>query len=126
MTQLIPERESLTVEFKSDRERLADRDLVATVVCLANSEGGELYIGVEDDRTVTGLHAAHQNVTGLTAMIANLTIPPLTVRVEALDVQGVRVAKVTVPKSRQLVATSEGLLQRRRIKADGLPECVPL
>jgi ATP-dependent DNA helicase RecG len=126
MSRAIPERESLTVEFKSDRDRLPDRELVAAVVCLANTEGGELYIGVEDDGTVTGLHAAHRNVTGLTALIANLTVPPLTVRVEALEVEGHRVARVLVPKSRQLVATSEGLLQKRRIKADGLPECVPL
>jgi ATP-dependent DNA helicase RecG len=125
MTRLIPERESLTVEFKSDRDRLADRDLVAAVVCLANTDGGELYVGVEDDGTVTGVHAAHRNVTGLTAMIANTTIPPVSVRVEALDIGGQRVAKIMVPKSRQLVATSEGLLQRRRLKADGLPECVP-
>ena len=31
-----------------------------------------------------------------------------------------------VPKSWQLIATAEGLLQRRRLKADGTPECVPL
>jgi len=98
MTRPIPERESLTVEFKSDRDRLNDRDLIAAVVCLANTEGGELYVGVEDDGTVTGLHAAHGNVTGLTAMIASSTVPPLSVRVEALDVEGRRVAKVVVPK----------------------------
>jgi ATP-dependent DNA helicase RecG len=125
MTRIIPERESLTVEFKSDRDRLPDRDLVATVICLANTDGGELYVGVEDDGTVTGLHAAHRNITGMAALIANMTVPPLSVRVEALEVQGKRFARVTVPMSRQLVATSEGLLQRRRLKADGLPECVP-
>jgi ATP-dependent DNA helicase RecG len=125
MTRLIPEHESLTVEFKSDRDRLPDRELAAAVICLANTDGGELYVGVEDDGTVTGLHPAHGNVTGLTAMIANTTIPPVSVRVEALDIDGQRVAKILVPKSRQLVATSEGLLQRRRLRADGLPECVP-
>lgn len=126
MTSPIPERESLTVEFKSDRDRLADRELVAAVVCLANTEGGEIFVGVEDDGTVTGLHPAHQNPTRLGALIANLTSPPLSVRVEALDIEGTRIVKIAVPKSRQLVATAEGLLQRRRLKADGLPECVPL
>ncbi len=125
MARLIPQRESLTVEFKSDRSRLPDRDLVTAAVCMANTEGGEIYIGVEDDGTASGLHAVHQNITSLAALIANSTTPPLSVRVEALNVDGQRVAKVLVPKSRQLVATSEGLLQRRRIKADGLPECIP-
>ncbi len=125
MTRDIPERESLTVEFKSDRARLADRDLIAAVICLANTEGGELYLGVEDDGRVTGLHPVHQNLTGLTALIANLTSPPLTARVEAIDVEPHRIARISVPKSRQLVATSDGLLQRRRLRADGQPECVP-
>ena len=39
MRRGIPNNESLTVEFKSDRKKLPDRDLVAAVVCLANSEG---------------------------------------------------------------------------------------
>jgi ATP-dependent DNA helicase RecG len=73
MTRDIPERESLTIEFKSDRARLADRDIIAAVICLANTEGGEIYLGVEDDRWVTGLHPVPQNLTGLTALIANLT-----------------------------------------------------
>jgi len=125
MTGDIPDREDLKVEFKSDRARLNDRDLVATVVCLANTDGGDIYLGVEDDGTVTGLHPDHRNLTGMTALIANLTSPSVTVRVEAIDIEGVRIARVAVPKSRQLVATSDGLLQRRRLKADGLPECVP-
>ena len=83
----IPKRESLTVEFKSDRNRLNDRDLIAAVVCLANTDGGDLYLGIEDDGAVTGLHPAHQNLTGLTALIANLTSPPVTVRVEAMDIE---------------------------------------
>lgn len=122
---MLPSHESLTVEFKSDRDRLPDSELAAAVVCLANTDGGDLYIGIEPDGSVTGLHAAHQNVAGLAAMIANRTVPPLSVRVEAIDTRSGRVAKVMVPKSRQLVATSDGILQRRRIKADGTPECVP-
>jgi ATP-dependent DNA helicase RecG len=52
--------------------------------------------------------------------------PPLSVRVDVVEVAKLRVAKIMVPKSRHLVATAEGLLQRRRLKADGSPECVPL
>jgi len=52
----IPEKESLTSEFKSDRNRLPDLELVTAAVCLANTDGGEIYLGVEDDRTITGLH----------------------------------------------------------------------
>jgi len=117
--------ETLTVEFKSDVRPLSDRDLVAAVVALTNTEGGDLYLGIEDDSTVTGLHAHHRDSLGLSALIANRTNPPLSVRVEVLEYQGVSVARIRVPKSRQLVSTSEGLLQRRRLLANGKPEAVP-
>jgi hypothetical protein len=45
----LPSAETLTVEFKSDRKRLSDTDLVEALVCLANTEGGELWLGIEDD-----------------------------------------------------------------------------
>ena len=51
---LLAKGETLTVEFKSDVNRLPDRDLVAAVVAMANTEGGLILLGVEDDGTVTG------------------------------------------------------------------------
>ncbi|WP_293351561.1 MULTISPECIES: helix-turn-helix domain-containing protein [unclassified Microcoleus] len=80
MNRTIPEQESLTVEFKSDRTRLPDKDLIETVVCLANTDGGFIYLGVEDDGTVTGLHPQHQNLSTLAATIGNRTNPPVSVR----------------------------------------------
>jgi len=59
MNRTIPDSESMTVEFKSDRSRLPDRDLVTAVVCLANTEGGEIYLGVEKDGAITGLHPGY-------------------------------------------------------------------
>ncbi len=52
---LIEKGETLTVEFKSDRKCLADRDLMAAVVALTNTDGGVLLLGVEDDGKITGL-----------------------------------------------------------------------
>lgn len=40
MTQRLPPRETLTVEFKSDLKKLSGRDLIEALVCLANAEGG--------------------------------------------------------------------------------------
>lgn len=126
MGRPIPERESLTVEFKSDRERLPDQELVETAICLANAEGGQIYVGVENDGRVTGLHPVHDSVDGLSALIANRTVPSLSVQVTKLDVDGRAVARIDVPKSRAVVATSDGVVQRRRLLADGTPACVPM
>lgn len=125
MQDIIPNKESLTIEFKSDRHRLPDRELVEAVVCLCKSSGGEIYLGVENDGTPTGLHTEHRNLTGLAALIANKTIPPISVRVEPLEVQNILIAKITVPKSLRLVSTTDGVLQRRRVMADGKPQCIP-
>ncbi|NOY25731.1 MAG: ATPase, partial [Oligoflexia bacterium] len=122
---MIPSTESLTVEFKSDRRALPDRDLVEAVVCLANTEGGTLYLGIEDDGTPTGLHRRHLDVTGLGALVANRTVPPVAVQVERIEIDGVPVARIEIPKARQIVATTDGVTRRRRLRLDNTPECVP-
>ncbi len=122
----LPAAESLTVEFKSDRKRLPDDELVQALVCLANSEGGELWLGVEDDGTPTGLHPAHQSLDGLPALVAARTSPPLVVTVDALTVAGQPVARIVVGKAASEVATTAGVYVRRRLRHDGTPECVPL
>lgn len=121
----IPQQESLTIEFKSDRNCLPDSDLIAAVVCLANTEGGILYLGVEDNGTLSGLHSKHQNISQLSAFIANRTNPPISIRATVLQEEGHNIASIEVPKSPRLVATSDGLIQRRRLQADGTPQCVP-
>lgn len=104
---------------------LPEAELVEAVVCLANTDGGQIFLGVEKGVSVTGLHPDDVDLTGMAAMIASSTSPPLSVRVAGLGVEGKRIARIEVPRSTRLVATSKGLLQRRRIKADGTPECVP-
>ena len=83
----IPKRETMTVEFKSDRGNgYPDEALVDEIVGMANSEGGSLYLGVENDGAVTGLCDRHKDSIGLTAMIANKTRPSLSVRSEIISV----------------------------------------
>lgn len=39
MSAIIPDRESMTVEFKSDASPIGDDELLAAVVCMANADG---------------------------------------------------------------------------------------
>ena len=125
-TSCVPFAETLTIEFKSDRKRLPDDELVEALVCLANTEGGELWLGVEDDGTPTGLHETHQNLAGLPGLVAARTSPSLNVTVEAVALAGMRVARIVVDQSVSEVATTAGKYLRRRLKPDGSPECVAL
>ena len=76
---MLPKKETLTIEFKSDIKKLSDSEIFEAVVAFANTEGGELYLGIEDNGEVTGVHKAHENTTTVSAFIANNTVPPVSV-----------------------------------------------
>ncbi|MGE6690279.1 DNA glycosylase AlkZ-like family protein [Stutzerimonas stutzeri] len=126
MPQRLPPRETLTVEFKSDRRKLPDADLIEALVCLANAEGGELWLGVEDDGTPSGLHPDHHLLAGMAGMVTARTSPSLNVQAEAVELDGMTVARIQVPKAQGEVATTSGVYLRRRLKHDGTPECVAM
>lgn len=126
----IPREESLTIEFKSDvrrgKEGYSDDELVDEIVGMANTEGGILYLGVEDNGTVTGLLDKHKDPNGAAAMIANKTVPALSVRTEMIQIEDKEVMSIEVPESRVIVASSSGKILRRKLKADGSPENIPM
>lgn len=125
MTTVIPQKETLEIEFKSDIKKLHDSELIDAVVAFANTNGGDLYLGIEDDGCVTGLHPDHRDAIQVAAFIANKTIPPVSVRVESMEAEK-PILVIHVPRSRSVVASSSGKIQRRRIKADGTPENIPM
>ena len=125
MDRIIPSEETLTVEFKSDRKKLSDDELVEALIAFSNTEGGDLYLGVEDDGRITGRHETHKDFTQLSAFIANKTVPPVAVMVDQIDAE-LPVIKISVAKSRSIVATSSGKILRRRMKADNTPENIPM
>ena len=126
MPRTIPAKETLTVEFKSDIKKYSDSDLFEDVVAFANTDGGDLYLGVEDDGTITGVHKDHSNPITLGAYIANNTVPPISARTEILD-EDYPVLKISVPKSYGgIAATRSGKMLRRRMKSDNTPENVPM
>ncbi len=122
----IPLKEELTVEFKSDVKKYPDADLVDEIVGMANTKGGALYLGVEDDGKITGVHNAHRDVVGLSAFIANHTVPSIPVRADIIAEGGKDVLKIEIPKSRIVASASSGKMLKRRLKADGAPEVVPM
>ena len=117
--------ETLAIEFKSDVRGLPDRDLVAAVVAMANTEGGLILLGVEDDGSVTGVQPGHQDTIGLKALIANRTSPSVAISTEIIEQDQKKILGIIVPKSHSIVSTTDGLVLRRRLMASGRPEAVP-
>ena len=126
MSRMVPYEETLSIEFKSDIKKYGDNDLFEDVVAFANTEGGDLYLGVEDDGTITGVYPEHANPVTLGAYIANNTVPPISTRCEIVEEEK-PVLRITVPKSYGgIVATRSGKILRRRMKIDHTPENVPM
>lgn len=121
----IPIKETLEIEFKSDIKCYPDRELIEEIVGMTNTIGGTLYLGVEDDGSITGVHKKHKDAVGVTALIANNTVPPIAVRAEIVTEEK-DVLKIEIPRSRAIVSTSSGKILRRRLKMDGTPEVVPM
>ena len=126
MSRIVPCEETLTVEFKSDLKKYNDNNLFEDVVAFANTEGGDLYLGIEDDGIITGVHPEHSNPVTLGAYIANNTVPPISTRCEIVEEEK-PVLRITVPKSYGgIAATRSGKILRRRMKIDNTPENVPM
>jgi ATP-dependent DNA helicase RecG len=121
---LIEEGESLRLEFKRDAP-LSEAELVEAVACLANTEGGWLLLGVEDDGTISGLHPSRQPIkpAKIQALITNKTNPSVPVEVHVVPTSKGTVLAIKVPKVSGLVGLSDGRVPRRYIAGRGKPEC---
>ena len=127
LAEIVAGGETLMVEFKSDRKCLSDRELVESVVAMANTDGGVILQGVEDGTgEVTGLHPNHIGRGTPAAMIANRTVPSVHVGVSEVLLSGHPVFAIEVPRASGLVGSADGYYANRRLKADGTPENVPM
>lgn len=122
----IPIKETLTVEFKSDRQCYPLSKLYEDIVGLANTDGGVLYLGVENNGSPTGVDSQHRNTQNIEAGIQDNTEPSLFTVATIENWDGYDVLSIKVPVARQLTMTSEGKYLRRRLKQDGTPESIAM
>ncbi|MBS0173257.1 MAG: ATP-binding protein [Nitrospira sp.] len=128
---LIAAGETLAVEFKGEEKApLNDRELVETVVCLANRTGAEpgyLLVGVEDDGRITGARPRHGTTTDadrVAALIAGRTRPALSVSVGVVSLQNAEILAIEIPPTCHPIGTSDGVFLRRA-RGGGWPPCLP-
>lgn len=123
-----PENETLTIEFKSDKRCYPLEKLYYDLSAMANTEGGMLYLGIEDDGMVTGVNKQHADEKQIEALVRENTMPPLSVKASLVqDTQtSLNVLVIKVPTARQLQATSDGKYGQRRLQSNGTPQIWPL
>ena len=120
--------ESIEREFKADRGKYNDSVLFEEVVALANTNGGVILVGVEDNGEVTGAKQRQGRPIDplkVQTAIFNNTIPHVNTRVSVLDHSDGVVFAVEVDPYPENCATTSGKCLRRVIGGDGKPASVP-
>lgn len=113
--QVLSKGENLTVEFKTwihakdmrERISLAVDELVA----FANARGGTVYMGVEDDGTVTGCN--RYDTQKIMESIYDRTRPALFTEIEVIRYEGKDVLAITAERDGTTYATSDGRCLKR-------------
>jgi hypothetical protein len=74
--------------------------IIADVCALANTNGGTLYIGLDNDplKPILGVNNPGQSITQLEKEISNRISPPLTCTVDAHITSGKNVIRILVPR----------------------------
>lgn len=124
---LIAGGESLTVEFKTQVDAT---ELVEAVVCLANTDGGQVLVGIDEkSREIVGAEPWPRMdliPARIEAHVAAHTEPSVRVSVEVVDDGARPVVVVGVPPTDTVVATSKGKFVRRALDVHGRPQCLPM
>lgn len=110
--------ESLEREFKSDRGRFSDRAIYEEIVAFANTAGGVLLVGVEDDGRITGARPRHGKITDplkLQSAIFNNTVPHINTRVSVIPHPLGSVLAIEVDPYPEPCATAEGKSLHRMV-----------
>lgn len=98
LKQLVTLGEGITLEFKRKVPR-ASR-IAKEVIALANTHGGRILVGVDDDGTITGVDDSSEEEFMLRRAINKRTEPPVTYHTERVVVAPRRdVILVVVPES---------------------------
>ncbi len=113
--QVLSKGENLTAEFKTwihakdmrERISLAVDELVA----FANAKGGTVYMGVEDDGTVTGCN--RYDAQKIMESIYDRTRPALFAEIEVIHYKGKDVLAIKVERDGTTYATSDGRCLKR-------------
>ena len=87
-------RESKTIEFK----REYTENLKYEVIAFANTDGGTIYIGIEDDGTVIGIENTDKTMLSITNMIRDSIHPDVTLftDVSMIDIEEKTVIRIDI------------------------------
>ena len=112
--EIISKGETINVEFKSwkkVKEKELMKILTKEAVGMANTKGGIIFVGVEDDGEITGCE--NYDTQNILESIYDRTIPKLFNDIEEIEVDGKIILAIKVDKGDCVYATSAGEVFKR-------------
>ncbi|UOG72985.1 ATP-binding protein [Hymenobacter tibetensis] len=94
---LIRQGEGERLEFK--KKTTHPTRISRTLVSLANTHGGQVLVGVDDDGRIVGVRDAEEEMYLLRQAAEHYADPPLTLRIREIEEEGRTILVVTVPES---------------------------
>ncbi|HLB00268.1 MAG TPA: ATP-binding protein [Bacteroidota bacterium] len=98
VNNLIDEGEGFTIEFK---RRISSPEKIArTLISFANTRGGTILFGVDDDGTVVGVESEKSEMEMIDIAGTEFCDPPVAVSIDIVPFDGLDVIVCRVPESR--------------------------
>ncbi len=96
LKSIIPKGENQYIEFKS--ENIKATELASEIVAFANSEGGEIWLGVEDDGAISGLSRSYEE--DVMNICRTSCIPSIISVYESITFDDKLIARLIIPKGK--------------------------
>lgn len=94
--EIIARGENEQVEFTEKLNKGNPAPIMAAFVAFANTKGGLILLGVDDNGMITGIEEDPSGV--IMNWVHSQTDPPVQVKVKTLEIQGKRVTAIEVPE----------------------------
>ena len=97
LLELIEKGENLNCEFK--RKFSTHEKIAKEMIAFANTKGGAILLGVDDDREIIGVESEKTEAALIEETANDYCEPPLKYQIEFIDVRGKEVVIVNIPES---------------------------
>lgn len=110
LLDIIKKGENINVEFKKE---LSNEEFLETVVAFANTGGGTIFLGVDDNCRIKGFSKDVKDK--IVNLISDRCDPPVDVQIDSISLQKKPITLVTVPegKNKPYTLRDRGLFIRR-------------
>jgi predicted HTH transcriptional regulator len=98
LLELIEGGENLRCEFK--RKFSTSEKIAREMIAFANTKGGVLLIGVDDDKVIVGVESEKSEAELIKDVGLNYCVPPVEYKIEYMDVNGKEVVIIEIPESK--------------------------